>query len=549
MLAEEDYSAPFDYQDLLVNCPTARECVIQAESFLEQTLAQYRDRRQVQRPDRLAAVQLATELKGLRLGEYIAENEADQLQNYFVETSAYKLALQGRSGIFVGRKGTGKTANLIHLASALQADKRNLVVVIQPVGYDLAGLTRLLKKYRERDTKGYVVDSLWKFLIYSELAHAAALDIEQRPGGGPYTSAEDELLKMFRLPGSPLRDDFSVRLERALESLNPLPEDEGIEETRLAISEALHGSVLGQLRRLLGDLLFRRERVAVLVDNLDKAWSRDGDLEYLSELMLGLFSVAGTIPNEFSRPDRSRKPVNLTLTVFLRSDIFSYVIGNARERDKISFSRILWNDRETLLRILDERLVASQGTTVGPDELWQRFFMPNVASVPVREYLVSRIQPRPRDILYLTATAIEIAINRGHSRIEESDILEAEKQYSQYALDTIETEATATLSDPKSVLYEFIGANEILEHNELEGLMPKAGVPSEQFQNTIDYLTGCGFLGLEIRYGEFNFAADENDLEKNTVLGRKLLESEGRQPRYKINVPFQSFLEVQRKMR
>jgi hypothetical protein len=51
---------------------------------------------------------------------------------------------------------------------------------------------------------------------------------------------------MLRTAGSPLGDDFSVRLERAIESLEPLPEHEGIEQTRHSISEALHGTVLGQ---------------------------------------------------------------------------------------------------------------------------------------------------------------------------------------------------------------------------------------------------------------------------------------------------------------
>jgi hypothetical protein len=124
-------------------------------SPLASTLAQYREQSPQAHPaERLSAVRLATELRGLRLGEYVAENEVDQLDNYFVETSAYKLALEGRSSIFVGRKGTGKTANLIRVASTLRADKRKLVVVIEPVGYDLTGLTRLLRKYREEDTKG-----------------------------------------------------------------------------------------------------------------------------------------------------------------------------------------------------------------------------------------------------------------------------------------------------------------------------------------------------------------------------------------------------------
>jgi hypothetical protein len=124
-------------------------------------------------------------------------------------------------------------------------------------------------------------------------------------------------------------------------------------------------------------------------------------------------------------------------------------------------------------------------------------------------------------------------------------VLEAEKQYSQYALDTIVAEATATLPEPKSVLYGFIGAKELLARDELDQLLLKAAIPAEEIQDTVDYLVGFGFLGLEVREGVFNFTIDENELQKNTVLARKMTELDGRQPRYKINVPFHSFLEVQ----
>ena len=35
---------------------------------------------------------------------------------------------------------------------------------------ELEGIVELIKRYKGRDQKGYVVESLWKFLIYSEIA-------------------------------------------------------------------------------------------------------------------------------------------------------------------------------------------------------------------------------------------------------------------------------------------------------------------------------------------------------------------------------------------
>jgi hypothetical protein len=207
----------------------------------------------------------------------------------------------------------------------------------------------------------------------------------------------------------------------------------------------------------------------------------------------------------------------------------------------------LWSDPTLLLRVLDERFTASQDSPVEAEHLWQRFFAPNVNGTPMRQYLLSRILPRPRDLLYLTTAAIDIAINRAHGQVEETDVLEAEKQYSQYALDTIEAEATTALAAPRELLYEFLGATEILERETIEGFMRNAGLASDQFQDAFDYLTGFGFLGLEVRPDQFSFAADENGLEKNLVLSRKLQQSERRQLRCELhpNAPTQLQLSFQ----
>jgi hypothetical protein len=362
-----------------------------------------------------------------------------------------------------------------------------LVVVIQPVGYDLSGLTRLLKSYRERDAKGFVVDSLWKFLIYSEIGQAAASNMGQRPSR-TFSLAEQRLLDTFQTSASPLVGDFAIRLERALEALQPVKPDGGIESTRTAVSEALHMGAISELRQLLGEVLGTRERVAVLIDNLDKAWVPDEDLGHLSELIFGLLTAAPRMPADFARSDNRRKPVNLTLSLFLRSDIFHYVMRAAREPDKLSISRIIWEDPESLLRVLDVRLLAAYPEANSADEVWHRFFTESVRGASTRDYLASRTLPRPRDLLYLAKAAVSTAINRGHSQVLESDITEAEKLYSHYALDTIETEATASVPDIERVLYEFIGAQELLDQGQVRSLLRKAGVPDESFQNTIDYL-------------------------------------------------------------
>jgi hypothetical protein len=130
MLAESDYTAPLDYKDILINYSSARDAGTHAEIFLHKVLQDYQAL-PVSRPERSGALRLAVELKSLRIGDYIAENESETLTDYFVGTTAYQAVLDGQHAIYGGRKGSGKTANFLQAAYELTKDKRNLERVLK----------------------------------------------------------------------------------------------------------------------------------------------------------------------------------------------------------------------------------------------------------------------------------------------------------------------------------------------------------------------------------------------------------------------------------
>ena len=126
MLEQGASFIPIDYRDLLQQYQTAH----QASTILEDWLKPIEDdwvAQETSKKNNVASRQLAVELKTFQVGEPLAENESDFLKDYFVETGAYNQALQGQNVVFVGRKGSGKTANLFKLDSTLGEDPRNLV--------------------------------------------------------------------------------------------------------------------------------------------------------------------------------------------------------------------------------------------------------------------------------------------------------------------------------------------------------------------------------------------------------------------------------------
>lgn len=112
----------------------------------------------------------------------------------------------------------------------------------------------------------------------------------------------------------------------------------------------------------------------------------------------------------------------------MNTEFFAFLIDKAAEPDKLPYVRLKWEDKELLLRIIESRYVAAFKTD--PKGLWSQYFCRKVGNVETTQYITSKILARPRDILYLIKESVSTAVNRGHTKVEEEDILEAEKQYS-----------------------------------------------------------------------------------------------------------------------
>ncbi len=547
MLTEGDFLAPLDYRDLLHHYKTATEALVYLEEWIT-PLEEHWRQSQSSRQGFIATVRLATELKGLQLGEPIAENEADRLVDfYFIETAAFQEAIEGKHTVFVGRKGSGKSANFLKLAATLRTDRRNLVCEIKPISYQLQSVAELIRRYRELDAKSYAVESLWKFLIYAEIANTLAQEILQRPS--PELSPDETILmELMDREGGMLKKDFSIRLERCVEALaisqQGTNQTRGVENARMAVSEALHEGILKDLRLVLGRLLSNKKRVAVLIDNLDKAWDKQSDLTSLSEFFLGLLSAAKRVTMDFRREDSRRDAANLSVAIFLRSDIFYKIKEVAREPDKIYNSKLNWNDPELLLRVIEERFVALHAGNVVSSEMWDRYFCSTVRGIPTKDYFVKQVLCRPRDLIFFIKAAVATAVNRGHVMVQEKDVLEAEKLYSQFAVDSLLVENGVSIGSLETIIYEFLGSSPRLTYEEVKRLIRNANIPEGRIDEIIDYLCSLTFLGLEVRDNEYRFADDPQDNRKNQVLARKLSETRGASTRYMVNHAFWAFLEI-----
>ncbi|SCE65850.1 P-loop ATPase, Sll1717 family [Micromonospora saelicesensis] len=542
LIAHEDTTRPaIDYRDLALDYKNAADLEKRAALWMEGL------RPPSQRAATRVRQHLNVELAALRFGNHVAESDQDGLDHYFVETRDFRDVVDAAATIFTGKKGTGKTANMLQAAETLRNDARNLVCVIKPASYELEGLLEVLAKIESRHLGDYLIEGLWKYLLYTEIAARAVEEAERRPAGIPTGSPLENLKECLDLEHRGVDASFSIRLERLIKSLESAlaagVDERDVESSRKVVNAALYGGTLRNLRTLIGNALYERRRIAVLVDNLDKAWHRGADLELLSRLLLGLLTVVGRVVDEFKKETSRKASVNVTLTVFLRSDIYAYVRDHAREPDKITTTEIEWRDTELLARVLEDRFLAARPHARGANELWEKAFVRSVKGLPARDYMLSRVQPRPRDLVFFANAAVLRATNAKRDLVHETDIIEAEATYSAFAFEALLVEGVAAEIALEPILFEFAGENKVLTEPQLTRILKAASTDVERPQ-LLRVLRRLGFLGMETSDSVFDYGGTEGEMKKADVLARKLTKTSRRPRRFEIHPAYRPYLEI-----
>ena len=541
ILAHKPYNTPIDFRDITFVHHSASSCLA-AYNRWAQNLNRFDLTRKSRRASRIRA---NLDIRNVDLGHYLAENEEDTLREYFVRTNAFNEALNTRGYmLFVGRKGSGKTANLVMLSERMERQRDTHLCVIRPSRYEFEGILNLFTLSQVKAHTGYLLDAIWKFLIYSELAYSVYKRIKARPPHAVSTDSESRFVDYFESNKDILGTEFPDRLENAFTRICELEVYSGTPEQRQKVSEILHKKVIGLLREYLGDLLNAKRRVCILIDNLDKGWERREDLADLSRFLFGLISVAPDIADDFSAEHINRPRISLSMIMFLRSDIFSYLKQNASEPDKLVYSRISWSDVELLWQIVERRF-ANFGANIANESIyWRDFFIKEVQGQDIQQYVVERIIPRPRDMIFLFRSSLLNATNRNHVKVEEKDVVDAELEYSNFAIDLLLAEVNKVhAAMDKDLIYEFYAENEILTEYEVKERLSKRGVKEGDAYKVIDILIENSFFAPETSVDEFTFMYEDNERERIMAKWRKHIEA-NLCKRFRIHPAFHSALEI-----
>lgn len=542
LLAEKPYDSPLDYRDLLKKFSNRTECSIQVIDFL-QSLQKDIASLLIKERERYDSRKKITELQSIDFGEAIAEHESNKLYNYYVDTAHTKHLIKNEYNIVVGRKGTGKTATLYYLFEDLIKDKRNYVVLIKPINFEVDGLVELMEASNSEFEKGFLIETVWKFLIYTQIAKSLFDRVKEKPLYA-ISEEEDRFISFIENNTSIFLTDFSTRLEEQIKRLKEADIAKigagNNNDFRLKVSEILHFGIINEMKEFFGALIPKNHKLIVLIDNLDKSWKKDARINILSRYILGLLGVSGRIFQELSYIKSIQTSISFHLTIFLRSDIFKHIITFAREPDKIEVSRLKWEDQEILFRIIEERFVELSYGKYSISDLYSKFIIDQVCGTDTREFIMDCIFPRPRDLIYFFKSCKDTAVSRGHEMIQENDIMQAYKEYSSWVFKALLVENNMATKQMEDFLYELVGSNEVITEDVIVSAMQNTGLSTtdEDVEKFIDHLVDLTILGREVKDQVFEYEYDVDNFKKIKMLAQKL-----NSKKYKIHNALIPYLE------
>jgi hypothetical protein len=172
--------------------------------------------------------------------------------------------------------------------------------------------------------------------------------------------------------------------------------------------------------------------------------------------------------------------------------------------------------------------------------MWTQLFDPEVRGISTRDYLLWRALPRPRDFVFFANAAVTTAINRKHATVSAADIAFAERQYSRFAVEALLVESVAEIEDLEEALYEFAGVVSTLTDKDLDVILS----PREDGQAIRDWLVRSGFLGIEVRAGEYRHVEGEDEARKAVRLARRFAKSIGGEITYRVHPAYRADLEI-----
>jgi hypothetical protein len=501
LMQEGEDPVPLDYRDLV--------SPFRFPSQIDQHVAEFSMAigARFQASARRVVAQPTTFLERLNLGASAAENELQDLGQYYLETDEYRRAIRGEVRIVTGRKGTGKTALFSQLRDKVRQDRSRIVLDLKPEGFQLLKLRERVLDFLEDGTKEHTVTAFWEYLLLLETCHKILEKDKQTH------MRDNRLYEPYRaLAESYFEDEHSTEgdfSERMLLLMQRIADDfdqsrpkkgERLRLTSEEVTQLLHKHDVATLRERVVEYLGFKNGLWILFDNLDKGWPAHGVTAEDVRTLRSLIEAMAKIERDLRKRD-----VECHGIVFIRNDVYELLVANTADRGKVPTVTLDWTDPDLLREVLRRRFV-STGVEGNPtfEEIWIQIAATHIEGEETSQYLVDRSLMRPRGLIELVRYCRSHAVNLGHVRIEVIDLEQGEEAYSSELLNNVNYEIRDVAPEAGDLLYDFVEAKTPLSGADVKSLIC-ARVGEKRWEDMFYLLVWYGFLGLEREYGETSY--------------------------------------------
>lgn len=437
-------------------------------------------------------------LDAVYCGDPAAENEAAQLDTYFLETEHFRLTLNGDLNVILGRKGSGKTAIFLQARNKIRADnKNNIVVDLAPEGFQLLKLRELIFDQLSRGTRKEFIAAYWEYIIWLEISYKLLeKDAQRARHDSRILEAYHRLKDIYdaRVDGT---GDFALRLSdltsRIVDKyLTAVHGDQPLGAISSRALERIYGSEIRTVRDEVLRYLKLKGIVCLLFDNLDRFWTPSGFVEIDTLIIIGLVESLQDIGRRFAGAK-----IDFQWVIFLRSDVYEFVYHGMADYGKLAADTIEWTDREKLLQLFEKRVLHGvRDKQSSFKAVWNDVSVPTVDGKPTLDFLLDACLMRPRYLIRLFETARRRAVTLGREKIEESDYKTGVEELAFQVLEDFDRELTDIVPDAKHLLWELSQLGKRTSLSKLRHMIAEKVGKEDLVEPVIDILIWAGCIGV-----------------------------------------------------
>ena len=218
-----------------------------------------------------------------------------RLLDYFVPTKEFEDAINGRRTIFIGRRGSGKSANFQAIKEELREQSGTLTAAIAPDDFELERISEFLEQTYSLVNQRLVFQSTWHYVLLSEILRSLAEN-----GDRLYQSPNDKIATSLRQYYEEYQDQLNLDFgSRVVSVLTDAVASKSSGGSNPADSQEVIKSLRDyQIARRLRDFAIR-EKISyfVIADDLDKHWRPDSRQSI--DLLIGLITEVDRLQRFF----------------------------------------------------------------------------------------------------------------------------------------------------------------------------------------------------------------------------------------------------------